>query len=100
VTQPDPPGNLVDPGNPFLGVSPALLGVGRLVVPQPDGGSQEMAVVTLRCGNATLTALVTRDELSSWISNLTGTRDKMTTLAVGGPGPHMPWPGANGGGPG
>jgi hypothetical protein len=81
----------IDPGNPYLAPVQCDLAASRMRIPGPEQGQwQEVAVLTLRAGPATVTVMLVKDELSAWIGSLEATRDKMTGLVVGGPGPFPP----------
>lgn len=92
MNQPIPP---VDPGNRYLGPVLCDLTCSRgTATDQSTGLTEDQAIITVRAGNATLTVMLNKAELSAWIDNLAGTRDKMTGLTLAGhPLPDVRLPG-------
>ena len=76
----------VDQGNRYLAPVPCDLSTSRVRGAAQDSVWQELAVLTVRAGNATVTVMLTKDELAGWIQALNECRDKMTGLLLGGNG--------------
>jgi hypothetical protein len=95
VTQPQPAGPpLLDPGNRWITPEQCDLTTGRMYLTDNATGLRtEYAVLTFRAGNSTMTLLVTKDELRSWIGSLRETHGKMSSVAIATPGgPPVPLP--------
>lgn len=79
LTPPQPPQPeqlpLVDPGNPMLQPGNSFLGCG--ITP-----TRNLALLTIREGNTTLTVFLNKESLGRWITDLTTTRAQMTDLIV------------------
>jgi hypothetical protein len=73
-----------DQGNPLL--SPAHLGPAQIAVTlmTNPGTGTEHALITCHTSDATVSGLMTRDELTATIAVLTSKRDKMRALIVPG----------------
>jgi hypothetical protein len=82
--QPMPP--VVDPGNPFLGQQyPANLMVGPV-----QGTPVPMLVLTIRCGPATLSVLLSREDAQTWAKMIADHAAKTSPLIVPNGMPQMP----------
>ena len=79
--QPGQPAPPIDPGNPFLSELPANLAT--VVVQTPAG---PRLALTLRVGNGTLTAFLTRDDAMAWASAIEKAASGVSSLVVAGPG--------------
>lgn len=83
MAQPDPqsPGGppIFDPGNPFISRLPAALSAE--VVSDPSTGKQMLAL-TLRVGNATVTAILEKHEAQDWAALINGETSKISGLVL------------------
>ena len=66
---------LVDPGNPMIQPGNSLLACG--ITP-----NRNVALLTIREGNTTLTVFLNKESIGKWIADLTTTRAQMTDLIV------------------
>jgi hypothetical protein len=67
-----------DPAHPQIGGTPAWLNTGK-----HTGGPQgDLLVMTVRVPNATVTAIMTKQDAQNWINQLQKEVDGMSSLAV------------------
>lgn len=80
-----------DPAHPAVGSTQAWLNVGKQRTPQG-----EFLILTVRVPNATLTAVMSKQDAQLWINTLQEEVDGMSSLVLAPPGSVLPPLGANG----
>ncbi len=73
----------VDPGNPYVlaGEYPAIMTLTGINTPVG-----QRLLLTIRCGPATLTVLLNRDDAKAWAAQLDSAASSMSGLIIAGPG--------------
>jgi hypothetical protein len=88
VTQPMPEQivpPITDPGNPYIGQYPAALQLG--IGQGPKGPAM---LLTIRCGPATLTVLLSRDEAQEWAKVIAQNAALVSPLIIPTPANGIP----------